>query len=145
MSGREVGLRKRNGFTHDAVEELAAEIAQLTPGDLDTVYPLEAARRRWKRPSSWHANTGWSQGGPEKHKVLALAPSYHGNTLLALSASSREQYQACYRSGWSRWSGHRHRIPFRCECGGSAPLCAACSGEAIEAAIQQAGPDTWQR
>ena len=30
--------------------------------------------------------------------MLALAPSYHGNTLLALSASSREQYQTYYRN-----------------------------------------------
>jgi len=32
--------------------------------------------------------------------------------------------------------------PFRCECGGVAPLCMGCSGDAIEAAILKEGPDT---
>jgi hypothetical protein len=36
---------------------------------------------------------------PAKHKIVALTPSYHGNTLLALSASAREHYKALYK-GW---------------------------------------------
>jgi adenosylmethionine-8-amino-7-oxononanoate aminotransferase len=129
-------------FTHDAVEELAAEIAQLSPGDLDTVYPLGSGSEAVEAALKLARQYWVESGRPEKHKVVALAPSYHGNTLLALSASSREQYQACFREWLVQVVRAPAAYPFRCECGGVAPLCAACTGEAIEAAILQAGPDT---
>jgi adenosylmethionine-8-amino-7-oxononanoate aminotransferase len=129
-------------FTHDAVEELAGEIARLSPGDLDTVYPLGSGSEAVEAALKLARQYWVESGRPEKHKVLALAPSYHGNTLLALSASSREQYQACYREWLVQVVRAPASYPFRCECGGRAPLCPGCSGEAIEAAILQAGPDT---
>jgi adenosylmethionine-8-amino-7-oxononanoate aminotransferase len=129
-------------FTHDPVEELAAEIAQLSPGDLDTVYPLASGSEAVEAALKLARQYWVESGRPQKHKVLALAPSYHGNTLLALSASSREQYQACYREWLVQVVRAPASYPYRCQCGGSAPLCEACSGEAIEAAILQAGPDT---
>jgi adenosylmethionine-8-amino-7-oxononanoate aminotransferase len=129
-------------FTHDAVEELAAEIARLSPGDLDLVYPLgsgsEAVEAGLKLARQY-----WVEGGQSgKHKVLAFAPSYHGNTLLALSASSREHYKTCYRE----WLVDIVRVPapypYRCECHGQPPLCTTCSGDAVEAAILREGPET---
>jgi adenosylmethionine-8-amino-7-oxononanoate aminotransferase len=129
-------------FTNDAVEELADEIAQLSPGDLDTVYPLgsgsEAVEAALKLARQYWVESGRS----EKHKVLALAPSYHGNTLLALSASSREQYKTYYREWLVQVVRAPAPYPFRCECDGVAPLCPACSGDAIEAAILREGPET---
>ncbi len=78
-------------FTHDAVEEFAAEIARLSPGDLELVYPLASGSEAVEAGLKL-ARQYWVEcGRPEKHKILAFAPSYHGNTLLALSASSREQ------------------------------------------------------
>src|SRR2546425_6199997 len=32
--------------------------------------------------------------------------------------------------------------PYRCACGGREPLCPACSGAALEAAIEREGPDS---
>jgi hypothetical protein len=129
-------------FTNDAVEELAEEIARRSPGDLDTVYPLgsgsEAVEAGLKLARQY-----WVEAGqPGKHKVLAFAPSYHGNTLLALSASSREQYQTYFR----QWLVPIVRVPapypYRCECRGQAPLCSSCDGAAIESAILREGPGT---
>jgi adenosylmethionine-8-amino-7-oxononanoate aminotransferase len=129
-------------FTHDAVEELATEVAALSPGDLDLVYPLgsgsEAVEAALKLARQYWVESGRSG----KHKVLALAPSYHGNTLLALSASSREQYQTYYRN----WLVQVVRAPafyqYRCECRGTPPLCPSCTGAAIESAILREGPET---
>ena len=129
-------------FTHDAVEQLAAEIARLCPGDLDLVYPLgsgsEAVEAALKLARQY-----WVESGHRgKHKVLAFTPSYHGNTLLALSASSREQYKAVYRE----WLVQIVRVPapypYHCECHGQSSLCPVCSGDAIEAAILREGPDS---
>ncbi len=139
---RRLGYVSGMTFTHDAVEELAAEIARLCPGDLDLVYPLcsgsEAIEAALKLARQY-----WVEAGqPAKHKLVALSPGYHGNTLLALSASAREHYKTYYRE----WLVDVVRVPapypYRCECHGAPPLCPACSGEAVEAALVREGPDT---
>lgn len=129
-------------FTNGAVEELADEIAQLSPGDLDLVYPLASGSEAIEAALKLARQYWVESGRPKKHKLLALAPSYHGNTLLALSASSREQY----RTHYGEWLVQVVRAPapysYRCPCGGVAPLCPGCSGDAIEAAILREGPET---
>ena len=128
-------------FTHGPVEELAAEIARLCPGDLELAYPLasgsEAVEAALKLARQYWVETG----RPGKHTVVALAPSYHGNTLLALSASGRPHYSALFGA----WLVDVVRAPapyaYRCECRGVAPYCPACSGDAVEDAIVRAGAD----
>jgi adenosylmethionine-8-amino-7-oxononanoate aminotransferase len=139
---RKLAYVSGTSFTHEPVEELAREIARLSPGDLDLVYPLasgsEAVEAGLKLARQYSAESGRGT----KHKVLAFAPSYHGNTLLALSASSRAQY----KTHFSEWLVDIVRVPapypFRCECRGLAPVCPACSGEAVEEAIVRAGPSS---
>jgi adenosylmethionine-8-amino-7-oxononanoate aminotransferase len=129
-------------FTSDAVEELATEIAQLSPGDLDLVYPLGSGSEAVEAALKLARQYWVESGRPKKHKVLALAPSYHGNTLLALSASSREQYKTYYQEWLIEVVRAPAPYPFRCECGGVVPLCPGCSGEAIEVAIVREGPES---
>jgi adenosylmethionine-8-amino-7-oxononanoate aminotransferase len=137
---RTLGYVNGTAFTHDPVEELAAEIARLSAGDLELVYPLgsgsEAVEAALKLARQYWVETG----RPDKRKVLALAPSYHGNTLLALSVSARPHYSSLFQD----WMVEVVRVPapysYRCGCRGTAPDCAMCSGVAIEAAIIQAGP-----
>jgi adenosylmethionine-8-amino-7-oxononanoate aminotransferase len=129
-------------FTHDAVEEFAAELARLSPGDLDLVYPLgsgsEAVEAALKIARQY-----WVEADrPGKHKVLAFTPSYHGNTLLALSASSREPYRTYYREWLVEIIRAPAPYPYRCKCRGSPPLCPTCNGDAIEATILREGADS---
>jgi adenosylmethionine-8-amino-7-oxononanoate aminotransferase len=129
-------------FTHDAVEEFARELARLCPGDLDLVYPLcsgsEAVEAALKLARQY-----WSEAGkPEKQRIVALSPSYHGNTLLALSASSRKSYRDIYRDWLVDVVRTPAPYPYRCDCNGRPPLCSICSGSALEQAILEAGPDT---
>ncbi|HWA15116.1 MAG TPA: aspartate aminotransferase family protein [Gemmatimonadales bacterium] len=140
-------------FTNEPVEALAEELARLAVGDLDKFYFLgsgsEAVEAALKLARQY-----WVEiGKPSKHKVIALFPAYHGNTLLALSASAREHYKTYYRE----WLVDVHRIPapypYRCECGGvradqpRADLqarrgeCPVCSGNVLEAAIEELGAD----
>src|SRR3990172_9297819 len=119
-------------FTNDPVEELADEIARRSPGDLELVYPLssgsEAVEAALKLARQFWVETGQ----PARRKVIALSPAYHGNTLLALSASAREHYKTYFRD----WLVEIVRVPapyaYRCECRGVAPRCPSCSGEAVE-------------
>jgi hypothetical protein len=129
-------------FTHEPVETLAAELAALCPGDLDLVYPLGSGSEAVEAALKLARQYWVESGRPEKRKVLSLTPGYHGNTLLALSASARAHYTTCFRD----WLVDVVRVPapyaYRCDCRGHEPWCQACSGEAVEAAILREGPDT---
>jgi adenosylmethionine-8-amino-7-oxononanoate aminotransferase len=129
-------------FTHDAVEELAAELAALAaPGLEKTLFlcnggdAVEAALKLSRQ--------FWVESGrPEKRRIVALRPSYHGNTLLALSVSARPGY----RSAFGDWLVDVHTAPapwpYRCACRGEAEECPACSGAAVEEAILRDGPES---
>jgi adenosylmethionine-8-amino-7-oxononanoate aminotransferase len=129
-------------YTTEVGEHFCSALAALAPGDLDYVYPLcsgsEAVEAALKLARQYWVETG----RPAKHKILALTPGYHGNTLLALSASAREHYKKLYKD----WLVDVPRVPapygFRCACGGKPPYCDACSGNALETVIIEEGPDT---
>jgi adenosylmethionine-8-amino-7-oxononanoate aminotransferase len=145
-------------FTNEPVELFAAELADLSPGDLDYAYflgsgseaveaALKLARQYWNE-----------QGKTDKRKIIALRPGYHGNTILALSASAREQYKTYYQG----WLVEVVRIPapyaYRCPCGGNpkglpsvagergtgngGPDCPVCSGSILEETILREGPES---
>ena len=129
-------------FTHDPVEQFAAEIAQRSPGDLELVYPLTSGSEAVEAALKLARQYWVESGEPGRTTIISLAPGYHGNTLLALSASAREHYKTYFRD----WLVDVVRVPapyaYRCECRGAAPLCPSCSGEAVEAAIVRAGAGT---
>jgi adenosylmethionine-8-amino-7-oxononanoate aminotransferase len=109
---------------------------------LDKVYPLSSGSDAIEAALKL-ARQYWTElGRPRKHRIVALTPAYHGNTLLALSASGREHYKTLFRE----WLVDVVQIPapyaYRCDCGGTAPHCDACSAEHLETAIHREGADT---
>lgn len=138
---RQVAYVNGTTFTHHPVEELAAEVAALSPGDLNRVYPLSSGSEAVEAALKFARQYWVETGRPKKHRVVALTPAYHGNTLLALSASAREHYKTYYRE----WLVDVIRVPapyaYRCACHGRPPLCPACDGSAVEQAIVKAGPE----
>lgn len=128
-------------FTSDPVEQLASEVAGTLPGDLDHLYFLSSGSEAVEAALKLARQYWIERGRPEKRKVLALSAAYHGNTLLALSASSRDHYKTHVRD----WLVDVARVPipcYRCACRADDPTCPTCSGTALEAAIVAAGPDT---
>src|SRR3989442_11042363 len=138
---RQFGYLSATAFTHAPVEELAAELAATLPGDLDKLYFLSSGSEAVEAALKLARQYWVERGRPEKHKIVALAPAYHGNTLLALSASAREHYQAMFRE----WLVDVHRVPasypYRCPCRGRDAGCPVCSGVVLEAAIVALGAD----
>jgi len=137
-----VGYVSGVAFTNDAVEELAAELSTLTADGLDkTLFccnggdaveaALKVARQYWA-----------DSGRPEKRKVLSLFPSYHGNTLLALSVSGRPAYRKQFRDWLIRVGNVPAPYAYRCACRGERVDCPACSGTALEDVLLQEGPET---
>src|SRR5207244_12532010 len=69
-------------FTHEPVEQLAAEVAALSPGDLNRVYPLSSGSEAVEAALKFARQYWVETGKPRKHGIVALTPAYHGNTLL---------------------------------------------------------------
>jgi hypothetical protein len=86
-------------LTHDAVERFAGALAKLAPQGLDKVYPLSSGSDAVEAALKLARQFWVELGQPSKQKIVALTPGYHGNTLLALSASAREHYKTLYK-GW---------------------------------------------
>ncbi len=127
-------------FTSAAQEELAARVAALLPSGLRHTYPVsggsEAVETALKLCRQYFLELG--QGA--RFRVLALWPSYHGNTLGALSASGHLARRAPYDPLLS---------PAFVHADGPSPACpgAKAGGEcrcvgAVRAAIERAGPET---
>src|SRR3989441_1015592 len=139
---REFGYVSATAFTHGPVEELARELAATLPGELDKLYFLSSGSEAVEAALKL-ARQYWIEAGkPGKHRIIALNPSYHGNTLLALSASAREQYKLPFREWLVDVEHIPAPYPYRCGCRGDDPTCPACSGAALEHAIERAGADT---
>lgn len=129
-------------FASEPSEQLARELTRRAGGGLDFAYFLGSGSEAVEAALKLVRQFWVESGRPEKTKVLSLNPGYHGNTLLALSASGRPRYQTYFHG----WLVNVPRIPapcsYRCACGGREPLCPACSGAAVEQAILEEGPDT---
>ena len=138
---RQFGYLSGTMFTHDPVEELARELADTLPGALSKLYFLSSGSEAVEAALKLARQYWVERGRPSKQRIIALAPGYHGSTLLALSVSAREAYKAMFRP----WLVDVHRIPapyaYRCECGGESASCPVCSGNVLEAAIRQLGAD----
>ncbi len=129
-------------FTNEPVERLATALVQRSPAYAKAYFlgsgseaveaALKLARQYWVERQR-----------PSKHRVIALSPGYHGNTMLALSASAREHYRRLY----GEWLVDVVRIPapfaYWCSCRGDARTpCRVCDGDVLEEAILHEGPET---
>lgn len=126
-------------FSSGPVEALAAELCRRAPSYMKAYFlgsgseaieaALKLARQYWVE-----------RHRPSKHRIVALSPGYHGNTMLALSTSAREHYRALY----PEWLVDVVRIPapygYRCGCAGAAD-CRVCTGDVLEEAIQKVGAE----
>ena len=141
QQARQFGYLSGTAFTHEPIEALAAELASTLPGDLDKLYFLSSGSEAVEAALKLARQYWVERGLPRKHTIIALAPAYHGNTLLALSASAREHYRAFYRE----WLVDVHRIPapypYRCPCRGLDGGCPICTGDALEDALARVGAE----
>ncbi len=126
-------------FSNEPVEELAAMLVELAPPGLERAYFLssgsEAVEAALKLARQYHVE----RGEPTRRIVIALNPGYHGNTLLALSASARRHYRALYDPWLVDVVMIRAPYPYRAQ--GDAETDPTLTGAALEDAIQRAGPE----
>lgn len=137
---RRVAYVSGMSFTNQPAEELADELAGLAAGDLDQFYFLSSGSDAVEAALKLARQYWVERERPDKQVLVALAPGYHGNTMLALSAGAREHYKKYFQP----WLIEVPRVPapyaYRCGCHGD-PGCPRCSGHALEATLARIGPE----
>ena len=134
---RKVAYVNGTAFTNEPAENLAAELRTLSPKGLDFAYFLSSGSEAVEAALKLARQYWVESGKPGKHKIIARTPGYHGNTLLALSASAREQYKKMFGPWLVPVTMIPAPYPYRC-----APDAPAMTAEALEAAILKEDADT---
>ena len=125
-----------SAFTNRAVEELAAELADVLPRSLRFSYFLSSGSEAIEASVKLARQYWCNRGLESKWKIISRTPSYHGNTLSALSLSGREHYRRLYRPLLTDFPRIAAPDPYR------HPGCEACTGELLEREILKQGPET---
>jgi adenosylmethionine-8-amino-7-oxononanoate aminotransferase len=99
LSGQARRAAYLNGvqFTHEPVEKLASAVASFLPFPGGKVFFLTSGSEAIEASVKLARQYWVERGKAEKHRVISLSPSYHGNTLAALSLSARKHYQETFR------------------------------------------------
>ncbi|MCZ6871979.1 MAG: aminotransferase class III-fold pyridoxal phosphate-dependent enzyme, partial [bacterium] len=123
--------------------QLATRLAELTPGDLSTVFfcsgGSEAVESAIKIARQYHHLTD----APKRFKIIGRRGSYHGSTYGAMSVSGTRQMNEPFFSPFMQ--GTMHVAPpfcYRCDYHHVYPDCDVYCVDAIEQMIQFEGPAT---
>lgn len=123
--------------------KLAARLAEMTPGDLSTVFfcsgGSEAVESAIKIARQYHHFTD----SPKRFKIIGRRGSYHGSTFGAMSVSGTRQSSEPFYSPFMQ--GTMHVAPpycYRCDYRHVYPDCDVYCVDAIEQMIQFEGPQT---
>jgi adenosylmethionine-8-amino-7-oxononanoate aminotransferase len=138
---RELPFYTNWSYAHPRAIELAHEIAQLAPGDLNRVFFVsggsEAVESAWKLARQYH-----SARGERRWKAVGRRVAYHGTTMGALSINGIAAIRAPFEplvpdTLHVRNTNRYHRPPDETEEEFTAFLL-----EDLDSAIEQAGPET---
>ncbi|MBA0127823.1 aspartate aminotransferase family protein [Haloechinothrix sp. YIM 98757] len=125
---------------HPAAAEAAAMIADLAPGDLETVFFVNSGSEAVESAVKFVRQYHRSQGEPRRTKIIARDMAYHGTTLGALAVTGIPKYKEPFGP---LMPGVRHvanTLGATVGEGGSAAQLPCV--EEIVAAIEEEGPET---
>jgi adenosylmethionine-8-amino-7-oxononanoate aminotransferase len=138
---RRVGYVSGMAFTNEAAETLAEELAGLALGDLQHFYFLSSGSDAIEAALKLARQYWVERGRTGKELVVACAPAYHGNTLLALSLGAREHYNTYFQPRLLEVPRVPAPYSYRCPCLGREAACPRCSGLALEELLLRLGPE----
>ena len=126
-------------FSHVPVETLATLVSEFLPFPNGKVYFLTSGSEAIEASIKLARQYWVERGRPSKHHVIARKPSYHGNTLAALSLSDRRHYKEIYGPMLMKTSMVPAPYCYRCFCGEVYPSCGIKCAVELEKQIQVIG------
>lgn len=139
--GRKFSYVQGGRFRHEVADELAAELARFTPGDVKRAIFVSGGSEANETAIKLARAYQLLRGHPERYLVLARERSYHGNTLGALSLSGYQQRRAPYEPLLLDAPRVREVNYYRDGSGMSIEAYGLACANDLERAIQEAGPE----
>jgi len=128
-------------FTNGPAEQLAAELGDAAPGDLDWVFFVNSGSEAMETALKIALQFWEEQDRKDKSGIISRSLSYHGITLGALSMSGHEARRR-------RFSSLLHDFPiapppycYRCPLGKTYPDCDLACATELETSIRRMGPE----
>jgi adenosylmethionine-8-amino-7-oxononanoate aminotransferase len=128
-------------FHHAVGEELASEIAEMTPGDLNRCLLVSGGSEAVETAIKLARHYQVLRGNESKHVVLSRGLSYHGATLVALSLSGIPMRQAAYQPLLRHDEKVVESNCYRCPLGLTFPSCDLACATDLERAIAAVGAE----
>jgi len=139
---KKVGYLNGMQFTHSPVETLAQQISEFLPFQEGKVYFLTSGSEAIEASIKLACQYWVEQNQPSRYRVISRMPSYHGNTLAALSLSARKSYKDVFRPLLME----SHMIPapycYRCFWQESYPSCQVKCAYELEKTIKKLGEES---
>lgn len=128
-------------FTHGPVERLAEKISRFLPFDDGKIYFLGSGSEAIEAAAKLARQYWIEKGQTKKHLIISRTPSYHGNTLAALSFSGRRHYQEIYKPLLIRSPKIPAPYCYRCFWGLEYPDCRLRCAQELEQEIRRQGEE----
>ncbi len=143
----QVGYVNGTHFTSDVTEELATRLAALAAAEIPAAQLTRAAflssgSEVVEAAVKFVRQLWMERGQPARTKMLARVPSYHGNTLYALSMSGRPHYKKLYGPMLSEVVTTPSPYPYRSGLADYEKDGADHYAHLLEEVIQREGPGT---
>lgn len=139
---KSVGYVSGLQFTHPAVERLAEQAAEFLPYDSPKLFFVSSGSEAIEAAIKLARQYWLAQGHARKFRVISRQPSYHGNTLAALSLSAREHYAEAFRPMLFEASKIPAPYCYRCPWHEAYPGCGVRCAWELEREIVRLGEDT---
>jgi adenosylmethionine-8-amino-7-oxononanoate aminotransferase len=128
-------------FTHFPVEKLAEMVAQFLPFPGGKIFFLASGSEAIEAAIKLARQYWVESGKPKKSHLISLSPSYHGNTLAALSLSARKHYQETFRPLLLKSIKIPAAYCYRCPWDLAPPACRVKCAWELEKAIRRLGKE----
>lgn len=138
---QKVGYLNGMQFSHSPVETLAEEIAKSLPFHEGKLYFLASGSEAVEASIKLARQYWIAQGKEKKTHIVSRNPSYHGNTLAALSLSARDHYKNIFRPMLIESSQIPAPYCYRCSWQEEYPSCGVKCAYELEKTIKKLGKE----
>ncbi|HSR24418.1 MAG TPA: aminotransferase class III-fold pyridoxal phosphate-dependent enzyme, partial [Candidatus Eisenbacteria bacterium] len=131
----------RGQFTSEPAERLATRLAELAPGDLDSVFLVNSGSEAVEATIKLALQHWSDRGRPEKRWFVSRRGSYHGTTLGALSLSGHPVRRRRFEPLLHPFPAVPQPSQYRCAASAACPPCDLSCADAFDSAIRTVGAD----
>ncbi len=139
---KKIAFSHLSRFTTDAIEDCAARVSKLTPGDLNHVYFIsggsEATETALKMARQYYMERDRKSA---KWRVISRWHSFHGNTLGSLSMTGLTERRKVYDPLLADFPKINQAYCYRCPYKSKYPECGLACAYELESTILRTGPD----